>query len=227
MDGVASAIGDVLPAAVGVALSPLPIAAVVLLLVTGKGLGRPVAFVVGWVGALEAVGNVVVLVLGDDAADAGSTTSDGIGWGKVVLGVLLLGLAVRSWRGRPRAGEEPETPTWMSSLDGFSVPKAFAAGVVLAAVNPKNLTLALAASASVASAGLDGGGDVAAISVFVVIASIGVAAPVVLVVASGERAEPRLEAMRGWLVANNHTILAIVLVLLGAKVLGDGLGLLG
>src|SRR5690606_4825268 len=81
MDGLASAIGEVLPAAVGVALSPLPIVAVLLLLMSGR-LAAPAAFVVGWVGALELVASVVVLVLGDSATTDSGATNDGIGWGR-------------------------------------------------------------------------------------------------------------------------------------------------
>ena len=221
------AIGDVLPAAVAVALSPLPICATILLLIGARGRAAAGALVVGWILGLLVVGTIVIVVLGDAATTDAGATSDGIGWAKVALGALLLVLAVRNWRQRPRPGHEPSTPKWMTTLDDLGAAKAFGAGVALAAVNPKNLVLTLAASASIASADVGGGAQAVALVVFVVVATIGVAAPFAVALAGGAQVQARLESGRTWLVANNHTVLAVVLVVLGAKVLGDGLGILG
>lgn len=101
-----AAIGQSLPVAVGVLISPLPIVAVVLMLVSGRAKANAFAFLVGW---FVAVGAVTLLV----ATLAGAATPDDDGpplWAailKIVLGVLLLLLAVKQWRGRPRAGVEP------------------------------------------------------------------------------------------------------------------------
>ena len=45
-------------------------------------------------------------------------------------------------------------PTWMSAIDQFTPGKSLGLGFLLAALNPKNLTLTLAAAASIAAAGL-------------------------------------------------------------------------
>ena len=221
------AIGDVLPAAVGVALSPLPICATILLLLSARGRAAAGSLVGGWIVGLIVVGTIVILVLQDAATTDAGATSDGIGWGKVALGALLLVLALRNWRRRPRPGDEPDTPKWMTTLDDLGAAKAFGVGFALAAVNPKNLVLTLAASASIASADVGGGAQALTLAVFVVVATIGVAAPLAVALAGGAQVQARLESGRAWLVANNHTVLAVVLVVLGAKVLGDGLGILG
>ena len=54
------AIGQMLPAAVGVAISPLPIVAVVLMLVTPRGRVNGPAFVLGWMLGLAVVGAIVL-----------------------------------------------------------------------------------------------------------------------------------------------------------------------
>lgn len=56
------AIGDILPLAIGVAISPVPIIAVVLMLGTPRGRTTGVAFALGWVAGLAIVGTVVLLV---------------------------------------------------------------------------------------------------------------------------------------------------------------------
>ena len=68
-----AAIGEVLPIAVGVALSPVPIIAVILILVTPQARSNGPAFVPGWIGGLAILGAVVMAVAGPaDTAEAGA-----------------------------------------------------------------------------------------------------------------------------------------------------------
>src|SRR3954467_15900514 len=102
------AIGQVLTFGVGVALSPVPIIAVVLMLATPRGRVNGPAFLAGWVVGLSVVGTVVLLAAsGGDASEAGAP-ADWVSVLKLVLGVLLLGLAVKQWRGGPRRGEQTQ-----------------------------------------------------------------------------------------------------------------------
>ena len=75
---------------------------------------------------------VVVLVLmgqaGNASAGKPSTVSSVL---KLVAGVLLLAIAVRQWRGRPKPGEGAQVPKWMSALDSFTFGKALGLGFVL------------------------------------------------------------------------------------------------
>ena len=103
---------------------------------------------------------------------------------------------------------------------------ALGLGVLLAAVNPKNLALTLAAAASLAQAGLSAGGDVVGVAVFVAIGSLTVAGPVVAYLLMGERAERMLTGIKQFMSDNNAVIMMVVLLLLGAKLLGDGLAVL-
>src|SRR5437660_5250878 len=89
------AIGEVLSFGVGVALSPVPIIAVVLMLATPKGRVNGPAFLAGWVIGLAVVGTVVLLLAsGGDASQAGAP-ADWVSVLKLVLGAVLLGLAVK------------------------------------------------------------------------------------------------------------------------------------
>src|SRR3954471_2336462 len=99
-------ISEILTFAVGVALSPVPIIAVILMLFSRRARVNGPAFLIGWVIALGAVSTAVYAL--SDAGDpaTSSTASDTIAWGKIALGVLLLLFAARTWRGRPGPGEE-------------------------------------------------------------------------------------------------------------------------
>ena len=55
------------------------------------------------------------------------------------------------------------------------------------------------------------------------IATLGVGAPVVLYFAMGDRSEKLLGELRDWMARNNGTIMAVLLVVIGAKLIGDGI----
>ena len=221
-----AAIGQSLPVAVGVLISPLPIVAVVLMLVSGRAKANAFAFLVGW---FVAVGAVTLLV----ATLAGAATPDDDGpplWAailKIVLGVLLLLLAVKQWRGRPRAGAEPPAPRWMAAIDAFTPVKAAGLAVLLGAVNPKNLLLVVSGGAAIASAAPgDTNAQVVSAIVFAVVASIGVAAPLVIYLTMGHRAATLLDELKAWMIHNNAVIMAVLLLVIGTKMLGDGIAAL-
>jgi threonine/homoserine/homoserine lactone efflux protein len=140
-----------------------------------------------------------------------------------VLAVLLLLLAAKQWRGRPHEGEEPVTPKWMGALDAFTPPKAGGAGVALSAINPKNLLLTVAGAAAIAQTGISADEQAVSLLVFTVVASIGVAAPVVIYFALGDRSRPLLERLKSWMATNNGVIMAVLLLVIGVKLIGDAI----
>src|SRR3954466_5339562 len=98
------AIGQSLPTAVGVALSPVPIIAVVLMLVTPRGRTNGPCFVLGWLLGLAVVGAIVLAAAGGADASADDAPAEWVNVLKLVLGSLLLLLAARQWRQRPTGG---------------------------------------------------------------------------------------------------------------------------
>ena len=99
------AIGQVLSFGVGVAISPVPIIAVVLMLATPKGRVNGPAFLLGWVAGLAVLGTIVLLVASGASASKQGTPATWVSILKIVLGALLWLLAVRQWRGRPHGDE--------------------------------------------------------------------------------------------------------------------------
>jgi threonine/homoserine/homoserine lactone efflux protein len=220
---LSEAIGGVLAPAVGVALSPIPIIGVVLMLSTPRARSNGPAFAAGWVAGLVIVSAVVLLVSGG-ADDPDSTSSDAVSWTKLVLGVLLVGMALRKWRARPRDGEQPELPKWMAAVDRFTPVRSLALGAGLSGVNPKNLALTVAASASIAQAGLSGGDALLAEAVFVVIGSVTVVGSVVVSLVAGDAAADALNRLKEFMLRHNAGIMFGVLLVLGAVLIGNGIG---
>ena len=216
-------IGDLLPLGLSVAISPIPIAAVILMLLSRQAARTSTGFLAGWVTGIVVV-TVVVLVLvgqaGNTSAGKPSTASSVL---KLVFGVLLLGLAVRQWRERPKAGEAAEMPKWMSTIDSFTFAKALGLGFALSAVNPKNLLMCLAAGSTIGAAHLSGGGDVVAVAVFTLIGASTVAIPVIGYLTARSKMAGPLESLRDWLTQNNATVMAVLLAVIGVVLLGKGI----
>lgn len=220
---LSEAVGDLLISAAAVALSPIPIVAVVVILGTPRARATGLGFAAGWVVGLSAVSVVVVVVLGDsDDPESGAAT--GVDWLDVAIGLLFLALAAMQWRKRPRKREPTKTPRWMAGVDTMTPVRAAAFGLLLSAANPKNLALTLAASASIAEAGLDPADTAIAIAAFVALGSLTVAGSVVFYLASPRTAERPLSVVKQFMAENNTTIMMVILLLLGAKLLGNGLG---
>jgi hypothetical protein len=218
------AIGQILPLGVGVALSPIPIIAVILMLVTPRARANGPSFVLGWIVGLAIIGAIVLGIAAPSDAGQEGEPATGISVLKLVLGVLLVLLALREWRGRPRAGEEAPMPKWMGALDRVGPGKALGAGVLLSGLNPKNALLAIGAAAAIAGTGISAGQQAGAYAVFALIGTVGVAAPVVILFALGPRSHEILDRLKGWMGRNNAVIMAVLFLVIGAKLIGDAIG---
>jgi hypothetical protein len=217
-------LGDLLPLAVGVAISPIPIIAVILMLLAPRATGTSLGFLVGWVlGVVVAITAFVLLAEGTDLAGSDGSSS-GPSWVKVGLGVLLLLIASKQWRSRPRSATDAKLPGWMAAIDTFTPLKAAGLGFVLAAVNPKNLTLCAAGGVAIGAGGLSAGEAVGGIAFFTVIAVSTVAIPTVGYLVARDRMREPLDDLHAWLTVNNATVMSVLLLVIGVVLVGKGFG---
>jgi threonine/homoserine/homoserine lactone efflux protein len=220
------AIGQVLSFGVGVALSPVPIIAVVLMLASPTGRGNGLAFLAGWVLGIAVLGTIVLLAASGASASKHGTPATWVSIVKLVLGALLLLLAVRQWRGRPRGDAQPELPRWMQKIDTFTPVRSAGIGAALAAINPKNLLLVVGATAAIAQTGASTVSQAIALLVFILLATLGVGAPVAIYYLAGERATKILGELHDWMARENATIMAVICLIIGAKLIGDAISAL-
>jgi threonine/homoserine/homoserine lactone efflux protein len=221
---VGSVIGDILPLALGIAISPIPIIAAILMLLSPKAKATSVGFLIGWVvGIVVAV--VVFTVLASIIPASDPSQSKPIsGVIKIVLGALLLFLALRQWRGRPKTGEAAALPKWMSAIDTMTAGRGLVLGFLLAALNPKNLLMGVGAGVVIGSAKISFGSEILAIVIFTIIAACTVAIPVIAYLVASNAMRAPLEGLRGWLVQNNSTVMSVLLLVIGVVVIGKGIG---
>ncbi|TSB22235.1 GAP family protein [Streptomyces sp. NBC_01525] len=220
------AVGDVLGLAAGVAVSPLPIVAIILILATPRGRLNGPLFVLGWVLGLAALGAIMLAVGGTGGASTHKHPATWVGALKLALGALLALFGARRWRRRPQDTSQAQLPKWMAAIDRFTPVKILGLGLLLSAANLKNAPLTIAAGASISSAGLPVPQQIGTLAIFVVIASLGVLAPLVVYLSMGERAKGILGDWRERAARHSAAVMAVLLFVLGLKLLGDGISIL-
>jgi threonine/homoserine/homoserine lactone efflux protein len=215
-------IGEILPLAVGIAISPIPIIAAILMLLSPRAKGTSVGFLIGWlVGIVVAI--VLFTLLSSIIPQDTGGSSPVAGVIKIILGALLLFLAIKQWRTRPAEGEHANMPKWMSAIDSMTAGRSLGLGFLLSAVNPKNLLMAISAGLIVGGADLAVGQTAVVIIIFVLLAASTVLIPVVGYLITAVRLAGPLGKLREWLVDNNAVIMAVLLLVIGVSMIGKGL----
>ena len=114
-------------------------------------------------------------------------------------------------------------PKWMNGIAGFAPGKSLIVGVGIGALNPKNIIVGVAAAVAIASASLSTGQEVGASAVYVLVAVLGVAAPLVVMLAMGEKAQPILDKWKAWLGQNNAAVMSVLFLVFAVVLIGKGI----
>lgn len=220
-----TAVGETLPLAVGLALSPAAIATAVILLLGAGGRAKTALFGVGWAVALFVLATVAELLVEVADETYPEATADGVDVLQLVFAVLFLALALVAWLKRPRPGQE-EKPGILDRIDGLGTRGALLMGLAQGFLVIKNIPLAVGAGARLGEADLARNEALVALVVFTIVASLGVLIPLAVALAGGARLQAPLSHTRGWLKSNMTAITIVVLLVLGAYFFGEGLGIL-
>lgn len=218
------ALADVVPIAFGLALvNPLPIMAVILLLFSSRAGAVVPAFLVGWFAGLLIVGWLLIFVIPAErlvGTERDPSTLASVV--RVILGVVLLWLAARKWMTRPKEGETPKLPDWVTSLESASPLSALGIGAAMSGANPKNLVFAVSAAVVIAEWQLANSENVILLLVYAIVGSLGVLIPAIWRAAGGESAAATLQEWRLWLSRNYNVLMGVVFVVFGIMVLSKG-----
>jgi hypothetical protein len=218
-------IGELVPFALVVAASPLPVIAALLLLTSPVGLRGGALFALARVVALAAA-VAVTAFLADVVDDVAESTWPAAGI-RIVLGLVLIGAAIRKWLRRPRGTDVEKLPGWMRAIDGVGPGGALRLGVLVTLANPKELAMAAGAGLALGGAMAPLGEVLVAGLVFLVLATLGATLPVLAVAIGRARIAPALLDARDWFIRNNAALLAVVLLALGGLLVGGGIEALG
>lgn len=220
------AVADVVPYALGVAASPLPIIAVILVLFSDRARIAGPAFLAGALAGVLAVGAAVYILTGYgylEGEHQGGTVSQVV---RIGLGLVLLFAAYLHVVRHRRANGQHAMPKWMASADRWSPVKAAILALLMYGVDPKNFALCVAAAKTLAASSTVVA--MVALSVFAVVACLPVAVPVVLYLAGGDRAARQLGRLKNWLSKHHLLVMAGLLVVFGILLISHGVrGILG
>ena len=217
------AIGHLLPIALAVAISTVPIMATILVLLSPRRGRSALPFLLGWVLGIAIVVSLCTafaqLIPTSRSPRRPETT---IGIAEMLVGVALVVIAIIAWR---RARRNPSTamPKWLNAVGSLGRWSSFGLAFALN-VRPKGVLLAVAAGLSLRADGLSLGESMVAIAIYTLIGCSTVAVPIIVTLAAPERMEPRLVSAKEWITRNNGIITAIILVMVGVVIFGTGLG---
>ena len=206
--------------ALGVAVSPVAIATVLVMLSSPRGSTNAVSFAAGWTAgvAICAVGFTVVV----DRLDVTDSRPVWLGVLNAAVGAAFLGAAATIWLLR----RPPDAPPWLNAIDGFTRVRSASLGAFLSAASPKVFALSLGAALSLAEAQASPLKNMATVALFIAIGAAGVVVPAAAYVALPGHGAKQLAAFRGWLSRYERTVLIVLGLAIGGLFLRDGLMLL-
>lgn len=211
-------LGELLPLALVIALSPLSIIPAILVLQTPRPRPTSLAFLAGW---LLGIGGVTAFFVG--AADIAGDLNDPPAWApyvRIVIGAALIAFAGYRWRTRNRAGH---TPKWMTAMTSAGPGRAFGTALLLTVANVKVLAMCAAAGVAIGTAALGRVGAWQADILFTAVATSSVAVPILAYLLAGDRLDQPLARLKGWMQRNHTSMIAVILVVIGAALLFKGI----
>lgn len=211
---------DMLPMAIGIAISPVPVIAVIIMLFSGRAKSNGIAFASAWFLTIAILS--VGIVFFASTNEVVTTTESGTQWIKLILGIVLLLMAVKNFHARPKEGQEPDMPTWLVKIDGFTPLKASGLAALLSGLNPKNLALIIAGAVTIAESGSINNTTWINVGLFVTIASFSVVVPVVYYLFAGQKAKQTLTKWKEWLSQNNAMVMFGLFLVVGILLLLQG-----
>jgi hypothetical protein len=213
-----------LPFAVGIAISPVPIITVILMLFTPRPRSNGAGFLLGWFLGIG-IPALVVFILdrvinqGNDSTPPSRVAS----MVRIAVGLILISVATWNWIYRNKPGDENKKPILIKVVDSITPWKAILLGFLFADVtNPKNLALTVAGCMAITAGHLSAFGNAIVLTLFTGMASLGVALPVLLFLSGGDAAKLTVEQWRQWLMKHKKGVMALLFFVFGIALLVRG-----
>ncbi len=198
-------ISHLTPLCIGVAVSPIPLIAVVAMLFPNHPVKNSIAFLAGWFLAIVGIGGINLIF------SKSSPVRVVIQFG---IGLLFFFLAYIQWK-KSRVAKKYEVPKWIDKIGNITPLSAFLIGVGMIAIHPKNLPLTIDAVMGIINAGLTVSGSIVSIIVFTFIASSILTFPVLIYILYPKKSDTILYSWKNWLIQHNYSITIILFNLLG------------
>jgi threonine/homoserine/homoserine lactone efflux protein len=216
----AAMLGQLLPLALVVAMSPLTIIpAIVLVLQSDRARPTGLAFMFGWLVGLAATTAMFVQLprLLDGLNRPAPTWA---AWVRLAVGIALIAFGVWRWLTRHQVTRQP---AWLNRLSRLTPVGAGAVAVGLILVNPKVLVMNAAAGLVIGTASLGMPGVWVAVVYYTVIAGSSVLLPILAYAVAGERVDHQLERLKQWMERQHAVLMAGFLMVVGLLLVFTGI----
>jgi hypothetical protein len=165
---------------------------------------------------------VLLVASGASASEHGSPAT-WVSVLKIALGILLLALAIKQWRSRPQRDAEPQLPGWMRSVETLTPVRSTAFGATLAAINRRTCCSSSGGAAAIAQTGASAAGQAVAMIVLIRCDHGPSRYQSGVYMFMGDRASRILGGLHEWMVRENATIMAVLCLSIGVKLIGDAI----
>ncbi len=208
-----------LPYALGIAVSPVPIITAILTLFSQRPRLNGASFLLGWAMGIALPAIVVMMLAINKGIEDDGPPSRVASIVRIVVGAILIMIAIRNWIQRHKPDDESSKPLLMRLVDVITPWKAWLVGFLFADVtNPKNMALTITGCMEISSSGGSLPETSLLLTIFVLIASVGVASPVILYLLGGEASRNTIGAWRQWLMLHKKTIMALLFFIFGLSI---------
>jgi threonine/homoserine/homoserine lactone efflux protein len=216
----AATLGQLIPLALVVALSPLTIIpAIVLVLRSERARATGLAFLSGWLLGLAAT-TAVFVQLPRLLEGLNRPAPTWAAWVRIAVGVALVALGVWRWVTRHQVTKQP---AWLSRLSRMRPAGAAAIGLGLILVNPKLLVMNAAAGLVIGTAGVGVSGAWLAVAYYTVLAGSTVLVPILAYAVAGQRVDHQLERVKRWMERQHAVLMAGFLAVVGLLLVYTGI----
>ena len=218
-----TAIGEILPLAVALAAGPLPIIAIMLILVSEDATGKGVGFVFGRIAGLAlvvAVGLVIFTLIDDPGLAHRGHPRPAISVVRIVIGVVAMALAYRMWRRR----NEPSRPNLLTRrVEGLTAKGSVGLGLLVSVIDPASISLGFLVGLDIAATRLPVPTEVIVAAAFIALSTVTITVPLAGYLAGGQAVRTRLVGVKSWLQTNEKAVMMVLLLLVGAMLIGRGI----
>ena len=218
MSNLGSAVAELIPLGLVIALSPFSIIPGILVLHTPRPRPTSMSFLAGWVLGIATI--TAVCAGASDLSKGSESSSAWTPYVRIAIGIGLIAWGLYRWLTRNRPAH---TPAWMRSLTSIRPGRAFLTGLVLTVVNPKVLFMCVAAGAVIGTTGLSLAQSSVALTMFIVIAASSVGLPALGYLVAGERLDEPLNKLKTWMEDNHAALIGAILILIGLALLYKGI----
>ena len=216
-------IANIAPLALGVAISPLPVVAMLVLLLTKGARRNSLVTLACWILGVSFTIGIAIAFAGRLPQPRHGDDLPAEWVFAILLGIALIITAAISYFGRRDKPQGGEPPAWLKRVDNLTPWGGAVIALSNAVTSPKNMALTLTAGLVIARAAVSPAEVAASALVFVAIATLLMAIPVVFYFVGGEHSVRILTRWKDRITLHASAFIEIVLVVIGIAMTARGI----